>query len=34
LAGQDVVTPGVTGAMMGGLLAAAAVAPRVYKYLR
>ncbi len=34
LAGQDVVTPGVTGAMMGGVLAAAALEPRVYPHLR
>ncbi len=33
LAGQDVVTPGVTGAMMGGVLAAAGVEPRVYPHL-
>ena len=33
LAGQDVVTPGVTGAMMGGLLAAAAVEPRIFMQL-
>lgn len=30
LAGQDVVTPGVTGAMMGGVLAAAAIEPRIF----
>ena len=34
LAGQDVVTPGVTGAMMGGVFAAAAIEPRVYPHLR
>jgi len=34
LTGQDVVTPGVTGAMMGGVLAAAALEPRVYPHLR
>lgn len=34
LAGQDVVTPGVVGAMMGGVLAAAAMEPRVYPRLR
>jgi all-trans-retinol 13,14-reductase len=34
LTGQDVVTPGVTGAMMGGVLAAAVIAPRVYSHLR
>jgi len=33
LAGQDVVTPGITGAMMGGILAAAAIAPRVFRQL-
>jgi all-trans-retinol 13,14-reductase len=30
LAGQDVVTPGVAGAMMGGVLAAATIEPRVF----
>lgn len=30
LAGQDVVSPGVAGAMMGGVLAAAAVEPRLF----
>jgi all-trans-retinol 13,14-reductase len=34
LTGQDVVTPGVTGAMMGGVLSAAALEPRVYPHLR
>jgi all-trans-retinol 13,14-reductase len=34
LTGQDVVTPGVTGAMMGGVLAAAALEPRIYPRLR
>jgi all-trans-retinol 13,14-reductase len=34
LAGQDVVTPGVTGAMMGGVLAAATLEPRIYMHLR
>ncbi len=33
LTGQDVVSPGVTGAMMGGVLAAAALEPRVYPHL-
>jgi all-trans-retinol 13,14-reductase len=33
LAGQDVTSPGVTGAMMGGLLAAASVEPRVFGHL-
>ena len=34
LTGQDIVTPGVTGAMMGGVLAAAALEPRVYPHVR
>jgi all-trans-retinol 13,14-reductase len=33
LTGQDVVSPGVTGAMMGGVLAAAAVQPRIFRHL-
>lgn len=33
LAGQDVVTPGVAGAMMGGVLAAATLEPRVFMRL-
>lgn len=33
LAGQDVATPGVVGAMMGGMLAAAAIDPRVHTHL-
>ena len=33
LAGQDVTTPGVVGAMMGGMFAAAAIEPRVYAHL-
>jgi len=33
LAGQDVVTPGVTGAMRGGLISAASVEPRVLVHL-
>lgn len=33
LTGQDVVSPGVTGAMMGGVLAAAAVEPRIFHHL-
>jgi phytoene dehydrogenase-like protein len=33
LTGQDVVTPGVTGAMMAGVLAAAAFEPRIYPHL-
>ena len=34
LAGQDAGSPGVTGAMMGGLMAAAHVEPRVFGLLR
>jgi len=34
LTGQDVVTPGVTGAMMGGVLAASAIEPQVYPHIR
>jgi len=34
LAGQDVATPGVTGAMMGGMLAAAAIDPHVRAHIR
>nr|WP_133666044.1 FAD-dependent oxidoreductase [Paraburkholderia sp. BL10I2N1] len=34
LAGQDVTTPGVTGAMMGGVLSAAAIAHQIYPHLR
>jgi all-trans-retinol 13,14-reductase len=34
LAGQDVTTPGVVGAMMGGMLAATAIDPRVHAHLR
>ena len=33
LAGQDAMRPGVTGAMMGGIMAAAAVAPQVLRRL-
>ena len=33
LAGQDVVMPGVTGALMGGVLAAAVAEPRVFMHL-
>lgn len=33
LTGQDVVTPGITGALMGGVLAAATVSPRVFSHL-
>jgi all-trans-retinol 13,14-reductase len=34
LTGQDVASPGITGAMMGGVLAAAAAEPRVLSHLR
>jgi len=34
LTGQDVATPGIVGAMMGGMLAAAAIEPRVYTHFR
>ncbi len=30
LGGQDVVSPGITGAMIGGMLAAAAIDPRIF----
>jgi len=33
LTGQDVVSPGVTGAMMGGVMAAAALDPRLARWL-
>ncbi len=33
LAGQDVVTPGITGAIMGGILAAAAIDLRIFRQL-
>jgi len=33
LAGQDAASPGITGAMMGGLLAAAAIEPRIFRRL-
>jgi all-trans-retinol 13,14-reductase len=33
LTGQDVVSLGVTGAMMGGVLAAASVQPRIFRHL-
>ena len=33
LTGQDFVTPGLPGAIMGGVLAAAAIEPRIYKRL-
>jgi len=31
LAGQDAASPGITGAMMGGVLAAAAIDPRIFR---
>ncbi len=34
LAGQDVTSPGVTGAMMGGVIAAASIANQIYSHLR
>jgi phytoene dehydrogenase-like protein len=34
LAGQDVVSPGIPGALMGGLLCAASFNPRVFKQIR
>jgi all-trans-retinol 13,14-reductase len=34
LAGQDACTPGVTGAMMGGLMAAANIEPQLWRLLR
>ncbi len=34
LAGQDACTPGVTGAMMGGLMAAATLEPKLWAMLR
>jgi all-trans-retinol 13,14-reductase len=34
LAGQDVVTPGVEGALMGGVMAAGVIDPRIYAWLR
>lgn len=33
LAGQDVVTPGITGAMMGGIFAAASIDPRIFRHI-
>jgi phytoene dehydrogenase-like protein len=33
LAGQDVATPGVIGAAMGGMMAAASIEPRLWKLL-
>lgn len=34
LSGQDVVSPGIPGALWGGLLAAASVDPKAFKHLR
>jgi all-trans-retinol 13,14-reductase len=34
LAGQDACTPGVTGAMMGGLMAAANLEPQLWRLVR
>ena len=34
LAGQDVVTPGIPGAMWGGFLCAASIDPKVFQHLR
>jgi all-trans-retinol 13,14-reductase len=34
LAGQDVTSPGVQGAFMGGLLAAASIEPRLWSTMR
>jgi len=34
LAGQDACTPGVTGAMMGGMMAAASLEPQLWRLLR
>jgi all-trans-retinol 13,14-reductase len=34
LTGQDVTSPGVTGAMMGGVLSAASMAHQIYSHLR
>ena len=31
LAGQDVVSPGIQGAFMGGFMAAASIEPRLWK---
>lgn len=33
LAGQDVASPGITGAMMGGMLAAATIEPRIFRQI-
>ena len=34
LSGQDVVTPGIFGAMWGGALAAASIDPHIFQHLR
>jgi all-trans-retinol 13,14-reductase len=34
LSGQDVMTPGIAGALFGGVLSAAAIEPRVFTKLR
>jgi all-trans-retinol 13,14-reductase len=34
LAGQDVATPGVMGAAMGGMMAAASIEPALWKLVR
>ncbi|MCP5038058.1 MAG: hypothetical protein GY945_10710 [Rhodobacteraceae bacterium] len=34
LAGQDVASPGIPGALLGGLLAAACIDPKVFKQFR
>jgi hypothetical protein len=34
LTGQDVMTPGIAGALAGGMLGAAAIDPRVYRKFR
>jgi all-trans-retinol 13,14-reductase len=34
LSGQDVATPGIAGALLGGMLGAAAIDPRVFQKFR
>ena len=34
LTGQDVMTPGIAGALAGGMLGAAAIDPRVFQHIR
>ena len=34
LAGQDVATPGVMGALVGGVMAAGVIEPRVFGWMR